>query len=124
MQRADVVLSLISNSSRKFDNYSFDRLYRNLFNKDFYNELLNLDNIKYNDYDERIETLITELRSETFYPKKDCEIFLLVERCVSKLLEAVYSNEFADSNEKFRPCSNLYNALQGEKRIKEARYGI
>ena len=36
MQKAEIVLSLLSQKSAQSKEYVFDRLYRNLFNPDFY----------------------------------------------------------------------------------------
>ena len=36
MQNAEKVLSILNQKSRQHENYVFDRIYRNLFNEDFY----------------------------------------------------------------------------------------
>ncbi|KOA21352.1 group II intron-encoded protein LtrA [Clostridium homopropionicum DSM 5847] len=81
MQKAEVVLSILKENSRKDEAYVFDRLYRNLFNEDFflnaYREVYakegnmtkgtdgnTIDGFGYN----LIEELIEKLKSETYYP--------------------------------------------------------
>ena len=82
MQRAEVVLSILSQKATQKKEYVFDRLYRNLFNPDFY--LLAYNNIYANEGNmtagistetidgfniNKVEALITMLRQETYRPK-------------------------------------------------------
>lgn len=82
MQSAEVVLSMLSQKSVQNSEYVFDRLYRNLFNPDFY--LLAYSNIYAREGNmtegvdaetidgfntQRVEKLIASLRQETYYPK-------------------------------------------------------
>jgi group II intron reverse transcriptase/maturase len=82
MQRAEVVLSILSQKATQKKEYVFDRLYRNLFNPDFY--LLAYNNIYANEGNmtagtdaetidgfniNQVDALITTLRQETYRPK-------------------------------------------------------
>src|SRR5690349_21727703 len=81
MQKAEVILSILSQKSAQDKEYVFDRLYRNLFNPDFY--LLAYNNIYANEGNmtagtdpetidgfnmEKVNTVITALRQETYRP--------------------------------------------------------
>ena len=81
MQKAEVVLSLLSQKSAHNSEYVFDRLYRNLFNPDFY--LLAYSNIYANEGNmtvgmdgetidgfnlERVDEVIAQLKQETYRP--------------------------------------------------------
>jgi group II intron reverse transcriptase/maturase len=81
MQRAEVVLSILRKESRQSPEYVFDRLYRNLFNPDFY--MLAYSNLHAKEGNitpgtdgktidgfniKQIEGLIGKLRNETYYP--------------------------------------------------------
>lgn len=82
MQKAEIILSLLSQKSAQNKEYVFDRLYRNLFNPDFY--LLAYNNIYANEGNmtagtddetidgfnmDKVNTLIAMLRQETYSPK-------------------------------------------------------
>ena len=82
MQRAEVVLSILSQKAIQNKEYVFDRLYRNLFNPDFY--LLAYNNIYANEGNmtagsdaetidgfniNKVDALIATLRQETYRPK-------------------------------------------------------
>ena len=81
MQKAEVVLSMLSRKSTQDSNFVFDRLYRNLFNPDFY--MLAYSNIYAKEGNmtqgtdgetidgftlEWVSDLIAELKQETYYP--------------------------------------------------------
>ena len=89
MQRAEIVLSMLGQKAREDSTFVFDRLYRNLFNPDFY--LLAYNNI----YDKEgnltegtdhttidgfnmrlIENLIEEMRTETYRPKAVRRVYI------------------------------------------------
>jgi hypothetical protein len=82
MQKAEVVLSILSQKATQKKEYVFDRLYRNLFNPDFY--LLAYNNIYPNEGNmtagpepetneginiDKVNTLIAMHRQETYRPK-------------------------------------------------------
>src|SRR5260221_3687667 len=82
MQKAEIVLSILSQKSALDKEYVFDRLYRNLFNPDFY--LLAYNNIYANEGNmtagidtetidgfttAKVEMIIASLRQETYSPK-------------------------------------------------------
>ncbi|WP_378954244.1 group II intron reverse transcriptase/maturase [Pelosinus sp. sgz500959] len=81
MQKAEVILSILRDKSTENENFVFDRLYRNLFNQDFflraYNEIYakegnmtpgtdgnTIDGFGY----QLIEELIGKLKNESYYP--------------------------------------------------------
>ena len=82
MQSAEVVLSMLAQKSAQNSEYVFDRLYRNLFNPDFfmlaYSNLYAKEGNMTEGVDEdtidgfstsNVEKLIEKLRNETYYPK-------------------------------------------------------
>jgi group II intron reverse transcriptase/maturase len=89
MQRADIVLSMLGQKAKENSTFVFDRLYRNLFNPDFY--LLAYNNI----YDKEgnltegtdqvtidgfnmklVEKLIEEMKTETYRPKAVRRVYI------------------------------------------------
>jgi group II intron reverse transcriptase/maturase len=82
MQGAEVVLSMLSRKSTENSEFVFDRLYRNLFNSDFYqlayrniyaregNMTQGVDDSTIDGFNKtRVEKIISLLRQETYYPK-------------------------------------------------------
>ena len=82
MQRAEVVLSMLSQKSAQNSKYVFDRLYRNLFNPDFYqlaysnvyakegNMTEGVDGETIDGFNtQKVEKIIAQLKQETYYPK-------------------------------------------------------
>jgi group II intron reverse transcriptase/maturase len=82
MQSAEVVLSMLSQKSAQNSEYVFDRLYRNLFNPDFYlraysniyaregNMTQGVDGETIDGFNTaKVEKLIESLRNETYNPK-------------------------------------------------------
>ncbi|WP_338248405.1 group II intron reverse transcriptase/maturase [Dictyobacter halimunensis] len=82
MQEAEVVLSMLGRKSTENSEFVFDRLYRNLFNSDFYqlaysniyaregNMTQGIDDSTIDGFNKaRVEKLISLLRQETYYPK-------------------------------------------------------
>jgi len=82
MQNAEVVLTMLSQQSNQNSAFVFDRLYRNLFNPDFY--LLAYSNIYAKEGNmtegidgktidgfntKKVEEIISLLRQERYYPK-------------------------------------------------------
>ena len=81
MQNAEKVLSILNQKSRQHENYVFDRIYRNLFNEDFYlnayrkiyakqgNMTAGVDGKTIDGFNKAaIAKLIQKMRSETYYP--------------------------------------------------------
>ena len=82
MQKAEIVLSMLDQKAKEDSTFVFDRLYRNLFNPDFYllaynnmydkegNLTIGPDQLTIDGFNMRlIEKLIEELRTETYRPK-------------------------------------------------------
>jgi group II intron reverse transcriptase/maturase len=140
MQEAEVVLSILSQKSAHNSAYVFDRLYRNLFNPDFYRlAYSNIDakegNMSagvegeavdgFNVY--RVEEIIAQLKQERYYPQPVATAsvphmrgtqptFLslqdeLVQEVIRLLLQAIYEPVFRDSSHGFRPGRSCHTAL-------------
>jgi group II intron reverse transcriptase/maturase len=82
MQNAEVVLSMLGQKSLQNSEYVFDRLYRNLFNPDFYmlaysniyaregNMTEGVDKSTIDGFNtQKVQEIITLLKTETYYPK-------------------------------------------------------
>lgn len=82
MQKADDILSILRGKSEKDKNYIFDRLYRNLFNQDFYlnayakiyskegNMTPGVDNQTIDGFNlKQIEKIIELMKNESYHPK-------------------------------------------------------
>ncbi len=82
MQKAEIILSMLGQKAKEDSSFVFDRLYRNLFNPDFYllaynniydkegNLTEGTDQITIDGFNMRlVEKLIEELRTETYRPK-------------------------------------------------------
>jgi len=82
MQKANVILSMVNQKSRRDKNFKFTRIYRNLFNVDFYlnayakmyskegNMTQGVDGNTIDGFNMgKVEKLITLLRDERYYPK-------------------------------------------------------
>lgn len=63
MQRAEIVLSTLSQRSQKLINFKFERLYRQLYNKDLYNLVMNNRGIKIDNKD-LLDNVIDKIRFE------------------------------------------------------------
>lgn len=141
MQKAEVVLSMLSQTSAQDSAFVFDRLYRNLFNPDFY--LLAYNNIYAREGNltggdgsaidgfttEKVEEIIALLRQERYYPKPGRRTYIpgkngklrplgipafsdkLVQEVIRLLLQAVYEPIFKDSSHGFRPGRSCHTAL-------------
>ena len=81
MQTAEKVLSILNQKSQRHENYVFDRVYRNLFNEDFYltayrkiypkqgNMTAGVDGKTIDGFNKTvISKLINKLKSEAYYP--------------------------------------------------------
>ncbi len=82
MQKAEIVLSMLGQKAKEDSSFVFDRLYRNLFNPDFYLTAYNnmydkegnltegTDQLTIDGFNMRlVEKLIEEMRNETYRPK-------------------------------------------------------
>lgn len=82
MQKADIVLSILRKKAENDEHYKYDRIYRNLFNKDFYfkayskiyakegNMTAGTDGKTIDGFSKRtVESLIARLKTEKYHPK-------------------------------------------------------
>lgn len=82
MQKANEILSILNHKSKNDENYKFDRIYRNLYNKDFYlnayakiyskegNMTEGVDGQTIDGFNlVLVEKLIEDLKAEQYYPK-------------------------------------------------------
>ena len=89
MQNAELVLTILRDKSKESPNYKFQRLYRHLFNKDFYlkayskiyskegNMTEGTDKETIDGFSiESIERLIEQLKNETYYPKPVRRVYI------------------------------------------------
>lgn len=138
MQEANVVLSMLKQKSTTDRAFVFERLYRNLFNPDFYllahkNILLSIPGSqrKNEGYSEtRIEDVIARLRQETYSPrpigpanrlqkhvqqqstKSSSYEDMLIQEILRLLLQAIYEPLFTDTSHSFRSTRNYHTALK------------
>ncbi|MDD4587680.1 MAG: reverse transcriptase domain-containing protein, partial [Heliobacteriaceae bacterium] len=139
MQRAEVVLSMLSQKSTDNSNFQFSRVYRNLFNQDFY--VLAYNNIYANEGNmtagtdgktidgfnlEMVEEIIQLMKNEAYQPKpvrrklrplvipsfKD----KLVQEVIRLILQAIYEPTFLDTSHGFRPNRSCHTALMEIKK--------
>lgn len=131
MQSAEVIVSLLSKKAQNDENFVFQRLYRHLFNPDFYR-------MAYRHMREEgrmfeadvfntavVDAVIEKLKSETYYPQPLFQQNTsrvksrlhpplhdrLVEEAVRQLLEAIYEPRFLDTSHGFRPHRTCQTAL-------------
>ena len=89
MQRAETVLTILRQKAKEDRTFVFDRLYRNLFNPDFYllaysniyskegNLTAGTDNMTIDGFNLKlVERLIEELRTETYRPKAARRVYI------------------------------------------------
>jgi len=86
MQNAELVLTILRDKSKESPNYKFQRLYRHLFNKDFYLKAYSKIYSKEGNMTEgtdketidgfSIERLIEQLKNETYYPKPVRRVYI------------------------------------------------
>lgn len=132
MQKAELILTMLKDKSNKNPNYKFKRLYRYLFNIDFYLKAYSKKycvnrNIKkfYKPKVESIHEVIEKLKNETYYPKalrKLCgqnKEYLqitdlyddLIQRIIGKILLCIYNTNFSGNSHGFMPNRNCHTAL-------------
>lgn len=126
MQKANDILSILSDKSIKGKNYTFNRLYRHLFNKDFY--LMSCENIldeefKNTDLTNLVDETIELIKSEKFYPvlnSTDKDVnniqYRLVIECLRLILESIYEPIFKNNSHGYRQNKNCHTALYQIKR--------
>ena len=143
MQKAKTILTILNNNSVRNKQFVFDRLYRNMFNQDLFIEAYQkmyakpgnmtpgtdgqtIDGFKKS----KIDTLITKLRNEQYYPnpvrrkyiekknsKKKRPLGIpsfedkLVQEVIRKMLDAIYEPLFLDTSHGFRPNRSCQTAL-------------
>lgn len=89
MQKAEVVLSMLAQKAKEDSTFVFDRLYRNLFNPDFYllaynniygkegNLTEGTDQVTIDGFNMRlVEKLIEELKTETYRPRAVRRVYI------------------------------------------------
>ncbi len=82
MQKAEIVLAILRKQSKQSKDYEFSRLYRNLFNQDFYmlaynnlyakegNMTAGTDGKTIDGFNiSLVERIITRIKNETYYPQ-------------------------------------------------------
>ncbi|MFL0197922.1 reverse transcriptase domain-containing protein [Clostridium sp. WILCCON 0269] len=141
MQKAELVLAILKDKSEKNPNYKFERVYRYLFNVEFYlmaySKLCNENKrihsiIKGRMYDfniENVHKVVEELKSETYYPEslkilnthilkknKKCLQTInlydnLIQQIIKEILESIYDVNFSSSSHGFRPGRSCHTAL-------------
>ena len=89
MQKAEVVLAILRKQSKQSQDFKFDRLYRNLFNSDFY--MLAYSNIYAKEGNmtpgtddktidgfsiSRVEKIIEKIRKETYHPQPSRRVYI------------------------------------------------
>jgi retron-type reverse transcriptase len=135
MQKANDIISILREKSKSNKNYLFDRLYRNLFNQDFYLEAYNKIYAKKtkegsHETDNKtidksifilIDNLIELIKKESYYPRKinslipiDDPSFVsdeLVQEIIKQILEAIFEPIFLDCSHGFRLNTNCHTAL-------------
>ena len=89
MQKAEIVLSMLGQKAKEDSSFVFDRLYRNLFNPDFYllaynniydkegNLTEGTDQVTIDGFNMRlVEKLIDEMKTETYRPKAVRRVYI------------------------------------------------
>lgn len=131
MQNSEIVLYNLSKQAMK-NEFQFDRLYRHLYNEDFYRKAY--ENLCENDATEgtttgltnlQLQTLIASIKDESYKPTsirqspKPLATRLFTDRLVQEvcrmLLEAVYEPQFSNNAHSFRPKRSCHTALVAVK---------
>lgn len=141
MQRAEDILSILREKSVNDSSFEFTRLYRNLFNKDFYlnayikiyaeeGKLSSGINHLITDFNlEQIAEIIELLKNESYYPtsvvgknilQKESKTKpsgiqtvgdKLIQEVLRQILEVIYEPIFLNSSHGFRPQRSSHTAL-------------
>lgn len=132
MQKADVIVSLLSQKARTDEHFVFRRLYRHFFNPDFYlSAYKRIQGRKSQQIEETadvaniVNSLIEKMRTETYHPKPIDNGFTLEDKLVQaglrQILAAIYEPRFLETSHGFRPKRSHLSALAA---IKATSYGI
>ena len=142
MQSAERVLGIILEKSKQCPEHVFHRVYRNLFNRDLFlraylklapnegNMTKGTDGSTIDGFGtELVDSIIDELRNETYYPKPVRREYIpkadgrlrplgipsfkdkLVQEALREILEAIYEPIFLDCSHGFRPGRSCHTAL-------------
>lgn len=141
MQKAKTVLAILSEKSKKDENYVFQRLYRNLFCIDLYmlayariyknegNMTPGVDEQTIDGFSkDRVYKIIERMKTETYYPKAVRRSYIpkkggkralgissfddkLVQEVLRQIIEAIYEPLFSDCSHGFRPNRSCQTAL-------------
>lgn len=132
MRNPKVVLSNLASNAKK-DSYTFKRLYRNLYNIEFYleayhNMFMNRQNQHHKIDDNSlliIKQLILKIKNQTYQPtpvkntntSKEKQLphvleDLLVQEVLKRILESIYEPQFLNQSHCFRPNRSCHTALQ------------
>lgn len=125
MQSSEIVLYNLSKQAMK-DGFQFNRLYRHLYNKDFYikayNNLYKNTGSTPKSSDAAIQALIEALKDESYQPTfvRGTSIptitdYLLQEAC-RMVLEAIYEPKFSIHSHGCRPDKSCHTALTDSKK--------
>lgn len=141
MQNSEVVLYNLSKQAKN-ENFTFNKIYRNLYNKDFYyrayaniyankgSATKGIDDSTADGFgDDLIETIIDELKDESYQPKPVRRTHIpkkdgkkrplgiptfkdrIVQEIVRMILEAIYEPNFSKNSHGFRPKRSCHTAL-------------
>jgi hypothetical protein len=103
MQKADVVLSILSSKSKEDRDYKFSRLYRNLFNSDFYS-------MAYKNIVEKGTQGYCNTMGNNFNKKK---VFEIIEKIKSERYFPLSKDQIKDLNSSSKTCAeNRANNLK------------
>lgn len=125
MQKAEVILSLLSYKARNDEHFVFRRLYRYLYNPDFYRYVgtkMGGMHFTVDGYLETLHHIIQKLRNETYHPirsnvLRDKKHFprysqdQWLQAVVREILESIYEPSFLDTSHGFRPNRSVHTAL-------------
>lgn len=131
MRNPEVVLNSLAIKSKDLS-YQYERLYRNLYNREFY--LMAYAKLASNPGNmgmsiERINCLVESMKNESYQPKPVKRTYIpksggglrpldipsfedkLVQEVIRLLLEAIYEGSFSDLSHGFRPNRSCHTAL-------------
>ncbi|PTM56897.1 reverse transcriptase/maturase family protein [Desmospora activa] len=132
MQRAEIIISLLSQKAKNDECFVFRRLYRHLYNPDLYQNAFRHIYIgsepKASELSmEIVDAIIQKMKTETYHPQPvirpcgqqppGCLSFedRLVQEGLRQLLQAIYEPQFLESSHGFRPERSHLTALSAIK---------